>query len=434
MADAAEVLVAWGPGQTRMALVEDGRVVEFALDRPDLLAGALVLGRVVEVARTLDGAFVDIGTDRPAWLQGAKALGLSVGGLITATVRSDARDAKGAVLAAPVALAGRFLTWFPGRPGVTAPRSLDPALVEAAGGLLQPGEGLALRPAAHDPGQVADELARLRADWAGTHAVCRAGRAPAVLWRPHPLLRLLAEAPRVARVFVDDPALLAELRPLVPEAQLLRTGPVFELFDAEDAWTEALSPTVALPGGGRLTIEPTQALTAVDVDSGPANAAEANHAAVAALARQLRLRNIGGQLAVDFVSTKKGRGALAALAAELKQAVAADPVPTHVFGVSPLGLVELTRERRGHALGELLLESGTRPTADTVARAALARVLAEAARRPGLAPALVAAPDVAARVMALAGPLAEVERRLGRPLAVRPDATRTRDDFIIEEA
>jgi ribonuclease E/ribonuclease G len=425
---AAEVLFAWGPGQSRLALVEAGRVVAFVVDRPDLLAGAVVMGRVVEVSRALDAAFVDIGAERPGFLPGAKAVGAAEGMVLPVLVRADARGAKGAIVTAEIALAGRFLTWYPHRAGVTAPRAVDPALAEAAKALLGPGEGLALRPAARTLDAVAAELARLRGEWS---AVDRGGRGPAVLWRPHPLLRLLAEAPAVARVRIDDPAALAAVRALVAEAELHRD--VFALFDAEEAWAEALASAVALPGGGRLTIEPTAALTAVDVDSGAGNAVDANRAAVAALARQLRLRNLGGQLAVDFVSTKKGRAALTALAADLKRAVAADPVPTHVFGVSPLGLVELTRERRGPALAELMLETSTGFTADAVARQALALVLAEAAHRPGLAPALAAAPEVTAAVAALPQAVAEVERRLGRPLAVRPDRTRARDDYAIED-
>jgi Ribonuclease G/E len=364
-AEADEILFAWGPGESRLAVVAGGRVVEFAIDRPELLAGAVMLGRVVEVNTALDAAFVDMGAERPGFLPDAAALGLGQGQTVTVGVRADARGGKGA--------------------------------------LLSPAE-----------------------------AIRTAAAPPALLSRPHPLARLLAAHPSVRRVHMDDAAALAEARPLFPELLVHhRDGSAFALHDAEEAFEQALSPVVALPSGGRLAIEPTAAMTTIDVDSGPSRPDDANREAVGAIARQLRLRGIGGQVTVDFVSTK-GRRTAYKLAEALKRAVAADPVPTHIFGVTPLGMVELTRERRGPSLAELMLEHSQGASPRAAALAALRRLLREAASRPGIAATLIVAPEVATALAACPAAVAETERRLGRALTIRSEAGRLREDVGVE--
>lgn len=433
----SEILYSWGPGESRLALVKDGRLVDFTVIRPELLAGAVVLGRVVELAPKLGAVFVDIGQERPAYLQGVK--GLTQGQAVLAQVKADAHGGKGATLTADIALPGRHLTLTPTRPGLVVSRKLSDDnrthLLDRLAPLVAEGEGVIARTHAIHAGEddLAAELASLRAAWAAI-AAGRAGRAPALLWRPDPLERLLAEHPGVARVVVDDDAAFAAARGRFGAVvERHRDGPLFDLYDVADHLAAALSPVVHLPCGGRVAIEPTAALTAIDVDSGPANPIEANLQAVPVIARQMRLRNIAGQIVVDFISGG-GKGALMKLIAALKQAVAGDPTATHVIGMTPLGLIELTRERRGPALADLMQERATTASADAVALAALRLALSEAAHRPGRALAVVAAPEVAAALARRPEAVAEAEARLGRKLAVRSDAARRRDDVVIEEA
>lgn len=233
------------------------------------------------------------------------------------------------------------------------------------------------------------------------------GEAPALLCRPDPLERL--------RIAFPDAK-------MVPDAH----------HEVDEVLQAALDPVVSLKCGGRLVIEQAAALTAIDVDSAGARPAEANGAAVAEIARQLRLRGIGGQVVVDFVSGRD-RKPLFRLAEALKQAVASDPTPTHVFGVSPLGLVELTRERRGPALAELLCRRALAATPETQALAALRALLAESLARPGKVLALRASPPVAAALACLSAERAEAERRLGHPLTIREDASRASEDVLIED-
>ncbi len=251
------------------------------------------------------------------------------------------------------------------------------------------------------------------------------GSAPVLLDRPHPLRRLLQAYPAVTQVLVNDVGALAEARGLFPGAGLDREISLDEDVDA------ALSSVVALPCGGRIVLEQTAALTAIDVDSGSAPPMDANREAVTEIARQLRLRGIGGQIVVDFVSGPKGSAYK--LAAALKRAVASDLAATHVFGVSPLGLVELTRERSGLSLAELLCRRQVDVTPETAALAGLRRLLAEAEARPGIRLALVMAPDTVGALARLGEAVAEVERRLGRKLETRPDPGRSRSDVMMEE-
>lgn len=379
VSDSTEILWSWGPGESRLAVIEDARPVELIIDRPGRLLDCVFLGRVGLIDKRLDAAFVDLGAgDRPGFLSGAAALGLGEGDAVRVQVRAEGRGGKGPKL------------------------STDLRLPDVRGSVLE--------------------------------AASCSRAAPALLWRPHALERLLAAYPGVGRIRVDDAAAFAEARALFPHlAESYRQGPLFELYDTEDAFETALSPVVPVGKGGRLVIEPAAALTAVDVDAGAGRPADINRAAVDVLARQLRLRGIGGQIVVDFISGG-GKGPLYRLAAALKKAVAADPVPTHVFGVTPLGLVEMTRERRGLSLAEMTSTRGQTLSAESVALAGLRKALAEGACRPsGKGLTLVAAPEVVAALTRLPEALAETSRRLGQELAVRSEAGRMRDDVLIEE-
>lgn len=434
---AAEILYSWGPGESRLALVRDGRLADLVLVRPDLLAGAVVLGRVVEVAPKLGAVFVDIGQDKPGFLQGK---GLTQGALVLAQVKADAQGGKGAALTTDISLSGRCLAYSPSRPGLMVSRKLSDDKRERLHARLEPlvaeDEGVVARThaATAAEGELEAELAALRGQWAAIQAAMGQGRPPAVLWRPEPLLRLLADNPGVSRILVDDAALLASARAcFAGPVEQYRDGALFDLYDVEDAIAAAQDPVVPLACGGRVTIEATAALTAIDVDSGGASAIEANTQAVAVIARQLRLRNIAGQIVVDFVSTGKGKGPVFKLVASLKQAVARDGVSTHVIGVTPLGLVELTRERKGPSLAELTQDRVHSPSADAVALAALRQALSEARARPGRALTVVVAPDVAAALYYRQAAVAEAEDRLGRKLSIRAEAGRPRADVAIED-
>ena len=230
--------------------------------------------------------------------------------------------------------------------------------------------------------QVSDELLAaeseaLHLQWRAIRDDARAGSAPRLL-HPGPdaptraLIEQGAAAP--AAILVDDLApaggirmgdgpLLSALRDwcdrhapdLLPRLSAHTDAQrLFDLRDLDSAIAELLDVRVALPLGGSLVIERTEALTVIDVNAGErGNPLEVNLDAAAEIARQLRLRNVGGIVVVDFVNMRS-RGDAERVLAALSQAVESDPVQTQVYGMSKLGLVELTRARRGTPLAALL--------------------------------------------------------------------------------
>lgn len=421
------LLVSRSPGETRLALAGAQGAVELAVIRREHVVGGVWLGRVVGVGAG-GFAFVDIGLARPGVVRGQA---LREGEAVLVQGQADPRRDKGARLTTEVSLAGRLLVYSPTRPGVAVSRRMGPPagrdrLARAVGAMAHAGEGVVVRAAAADADDEAlrAELERLRAAWAEIEGARAAATPPACLLPPDPIGRMLADAPGVGRILVDDTTAFAEMRRRFPDIAE-REESVAEALD--EAIAEALGREVPLPSGGRLVIDETAAATLVDVDAGAGPAAAANAEAVAALLRQMRLRNLSGHILLDAVPGPGGGwGAARALAKRLGD----DPVPAQVAGVTKLGLIELTRERRRASLAEVMLETQYSPTPETAALAALRRLLREARHRPTVS-GLRVAPEVAAALNALPGPLAEAERRLGRRLGIEAQPGRAREDCEI---
>jgi len=263
-----------------------------------------------------------------------------------------------------------------------------------------------------------------------------AQKVPALLLpAPGAVAQALSLAAPNARIVADDAGLAGE----IGAEPWSGKDPLFDAFGAEAALEAALDPVVPLPSGGRLIISETPALTAVDVDTGQARgdgaaqrlAAQTNREAVKALGRELRLRNLSGQIVIDFL-TMKGKKDRQEILTLLRGAVASDPVEAHILGYTALGLVEMTRRRRGHSLPALLTRPGGRtPTPETAALSALRAALA--ARGPVIT--LRAAPGVA---KALNGDLKDacrqVNERLGGALKIVADAALAPAGFEVSAA
>ena len=255
---------------------------------------------------------------------------------------------------------------------------------------------------------------------------------PILLQRgPDPVTRLAALHPD-APVDADDAALAAALRPALG-GRLRLVACAFD--DETEAAVAALAePAADLPGGLRCSIHPTPALTAIDVDLGAASGTRggkgavhlaANRAAVPALAQQIRLRNLSGAILIDFAGLSPKRRA--ALGPDLAAALAADALRPRLLGFTALGLAEIVRPRVHPPLHELLAGP------HAAGLAALRRLAAEIAVRPDRAPVLRAAPDVVAGLQDDAAARADLARRAGRPLILRPDPALTPLGWRIEE-
>ena len=350
--------------------------------------GAVFLGRVVALRPDLPAALVDIGLDRPAFL--------------------DARDADRKH----------------GLAGITEGQALIVEVTKAA--RADKAAGVRIM-------RAADERR------AGFETIAQQAKPPARLDRAEPAIVRAAKAlltPLPDRIVIDDRGALAALKRHAPDLEAILefhgdATPLFEAIGVAEAVDVALHPRIALPGGGTLHIEATHAATLIDVDGGAQAAQPANLAAVAAIARQIALRNLAGPIVIDFVGMRKA-AERDQVAAALKAALAADAEQPELLGWTRLGHFELIRRRRDAPLAELLFEHGDngaqRKTALTLALDALRAVARAAQTQPGARPVLAVHPDVAAALDDGTGLAARqwLEARLGRPLPVEADPQRAR--------
>lgn len=384
------ILISVLPGELRAASLRAGRLEDLLVlreDRPRVL-GNIYLGRVLEISTGLDAAFVDVGMPRPGLLPrgeapGKKQLGhaLSNGDVVMVKVVREASEDKGVRL--------------------TSRLNSPPVDLEA------------LRAAAEVPSLLA------------------AGE--------DPLLRLIARQGEIEAIVVDDSGFCQRLREklgaeAISDVQVTfdpALRPLFEREGVEEQLEALLDPQVDLPGGGSLLIEPVRTLTAIDVNLGSmaasgtaqTQAVAANLEAITEIARQLRLRAIAGLIVIDCLEVRDKK-AREQVISTLRTALKEDDQPCQVAGMSPSGLLEMTRRRAGPTLAELFTEpageqgSGRQRDAVTLAFQALRCALREGEAAPG-SEILVKASQTVVRALSegsAANARSLVENRLGQAL------------------
>lgn len=382
-----EILATARGGRARVALREDGRLVDLVIagdGAPDAV-GSIVLGRVNAILPGMEAAFVDIGAERAGFLSlvpprgenedGVAAPGgfgpINEGAEVLVQVTKAAQAGKGAGLTRNISLAGRYLVLTPMMPRIAISRRItEPdaraALENAMADIAAPGEGFILRTAARDAGvsALAEDAARLRELWGSISDGKEAETVPRTL---HGAARGLAQVLQdsahdgVRRILVDSRSAEAEaqafcdahLPDLGTRIELWdEAGQMFEALGVEDDIAAALEAWVSLPCGGSLIIEETQALTAIDVNTAR-NIGRTSHAdtvratnleAAAEIPRQLRLRGIGGITVIDFIHMDEDSDREQVMDT-LLAGLSADPAFIRAGGISELGLVELARRR-----------------------------------------------------------------------------------------
>ncbi len=314
------------------------------------LYGTVVTARVAQHLPGQGAAIVtwDSGGKRQEgyWHDAGKAPPVS-GAMVRLQVKAAPRQGKLALLSLDIALTGRFLLHLPQSKGVKLSRRASKAVVVPDWLGHLPGGWVVRQGAA----AVAGELLRHEADWLLRTA------AHEYLPAPNCWQRAVTDCGAGLKELVFETeagfaAANAWLRDFAPDLlpALKREA---DVLDWDSLLAQATAETVVLPDGGALTIQPTRAFWAVDVDAGAVqNHLQVNIQAARALARQMRLRNLGGIIVVDFISLRTASEREKLLTA-LRRVARDDPAGVEVFGLSRLGLAELTRSRRAPSLSEL---------------------------------------------------------------------------------
>jgi ribonuclease G len=492
-----EILVNVAPRETRAALLDNGSVMEVFIERASRrgLVSNLYKGRVSRVLPGMQAAFLEIGLSRTAFLHVADILGpppdptndaieaaepqttdirtlVREGDELLVQVVKDPLGTKGARLSTHVSLPSRYLVYMPRgtRVGVSARieseeernRLRELVTTLAMEGARDGGArgGYIVRTAA-----MGAPLEALHADmlflqrlW--THVRERSLATPAgnLVHEDLPLTtRVLRDELReeVRRVLVDSPIEMARMQEFTRSFMPEFTGrielhqaprPIFDLHGVEDEISRALEARVPLKSGGYIVIQQTEAMTTVDVNTGGyvghRNLEETifrtNLEAAVAVARQLRVRNLGGIIVLDFIDMQDADHRQALIDA-LQTALSTDRAQTHIASISPLGLVEMTRKRTRESLEHLLCAAcpqcqgrGFVRTAETVSHEIFRELMRQSQQFSSDELVVLAHQDVVAWLQdEEANVLAELETQVGRPIRLQSEPLYALDHYDV---
>ncbi|MGH8687574.1 MAG: ribonuclease G [Burkholderiales bacterium] len=479
-----EVLVNITPQETRVAMVHAGAVQELLVERAASrgLVGNIYVGRVARVLPGMQSAFVDVGLERAAFLHVAdiheerRPPGeaprpiekvLAEGQPLVVQVVKDPLGSKGARLSTQISIAGRLLVYLPQDPHIGISQRIEDeggrqALRDKVKALL-PGDekgGFIIRTQAESASdeELRADVAFLRHLWSDIRGRSLGAPAPRLTHQDLSLAqRVLRDmvTGQTERVLVDSrenyqklAAFAETYTPQLRERVEHYAGerPLFDLYGVESEIEKALARRVDLKSGGTLVIDQTEAMTTIDVNTGgyvgtrnfDDTVFKTNLEAAQAIARQLRLRNLGGIVVVDFIDmqTEEHR---AAVLDELKKALSRDRTRITVNGFTQLGLVEMTRKRTRESLAHVLCEPcavcggrGAVKTARTVCYEILREILREArafnAREFRV---LGAQPVIDLLQEEESGSVAMLQDFIGKPISLQVEPGYTQEQFDV---
>jgi len=477
-----EILLNFTPLETRVAVVEQGMLQEILIERATHrgLVGNVYLGQVVRVLPGMQACFVDIGLDRSAFLHtkdfpsSQETHERSIQQLVTegqsllVQVIKDPVGSKGARLTAEVSLPARHLVLMPFATHVGISQRIDDEatrehLKTIAVEALKAQNlecGVIIRTAGD--GQTTDDLEEdlvyLKRVWDNILKEQQTAKAPALLFEELPLThRLIRDQIRreTDRVIIDSletytklsqfaSKFMPELSHLIQHYQGDR--PIFDLYQIEDEIEKALSRQVELKSGAYLVVDQTEAMTTIDVNTGRFVGAHTleqtvfrtNLEAAVAIGRQLRLRNLGGMVVIDFIDMDDDEHRRQVLRT-LERSLDEDPVKTRVIGFNDLGLVVLTRKRSRESLSDLLQEpcphchgTGQMKTAETVCYEIFRAVMREYRAYSAEMTTVIAAPTVIDRLIdEESEALADLEAFIHRPIRLQVDGNFSQDRYEV---
>jgi ribonuclease G len=477
-----EILVNVTPQETRVAVLHLGAVQELHIERAQCrgLVSNIYMGRVVRVLPGMQSAFIDVGLERAAFLHVADIWQarrgseterpieqiLHEGESLMVQVIKDPIGTKGARLSTQISFAGRYLVYLPQESHIGISQKIEGEEEreqlrqklhrlmpeDATGGFIV----RTMAETAEDAEMQAD-IDYLRRLWSDIQARGNCV-VPCILYQDLDLsLRVLRDFVNrdTARILIDSRETyqrMAEFAQNYTHAvhdklqHYSADRPLFDLYAVEDEIAKALGRRVDLKSGGYVIIDQTEALTTVDVNTGGFVGArnfddtifKTNLEAAQSIARQLRLRNLGGIIIIDFIDMDNAEHQDAVLT-ELKKTLARDPTRTTVSGFSALGLVEMTRKRTRESLAHVLCEPcptcagrGEIKTAQTVCYDVLREILREARQFVAREYRIVAAQSVIDLFLdEESGSLAQLIDFIGKPVSLQVETTYPQEQYDI---
>ena len=485
-----DILINWSPQETRVAVVENGAVqelhVERALERG--LVGNVYLGKVARVLPGMQSAFIDIGLERAAFLHVADVWQrhpegeapfaakngvpptpiekqIFEGQALMVQVIKEPIGTKGARLSTQISIAGRLLVFLPQDDHMGVSQKIPAGQREELRNRMQllagnQGGGFILRTNGEDASdkELSEDIAYLRKAWGRIKDASLRLPPQSLLHQDLSLLQrvlrdLVGEQTQTIRVdsreqFEALQSFGAEFMPMAVGKLQHYKGerPIFDLYSIDEEIAKALARRVELKSGGYLIVDQTEALTTVDVNTGGFVGArnfddtifKTNLEASQAIARQLRLRNLGGIIIVDFIDMVREDHREAVLS-EFRKQLGRDRVKTMAGGFSQLGLVEMTRKRTRESLAHMLCEpcaacegKGIVKTARSVAYNILREILREARQFNPREFRVVASPRVIELFLDEESQhLAGLSEFIGKPVSLQSEAAMGQEQYDI---
>ena len=478
----AEILMNVTPTETRVGVVENGVLQEIFIERENHrgLVGNIYKGKVVRVLPGMQAAFVDIGLERAAFIHAAE-IGdgdantpinqlVHEGQSLVVQVTKDPIGTKGARLTTQLSIPSRYLVFMPGSVHVGISQKIeengerdrlkqlvkDSMEVEGLTGEA----GFILRTAAEGVGEeeIGADTSYLRRLWRKLQERIADNKPPSLVYDELPLsLRTIRDLsrPETSKLLIDSRETFQKIEQFCPQyvpevAEKIEyypgPRPIFDLYSVEDEIQRALERKVPLKSGGYLVIDQTEAMTTIDVNTGgfvgrrnlEETIFKTNLEAATAIGRQVRLRNLGGIIILDFIDmtdTEHQRQVLRMLEKVLEK----DHTKTKISGVSELGLVEMTRKRTRESLEHMLMETcqacdgrGVVKTAETVCYEIFREILREERAYEAGTYLVLASQQVVDRLLDEdSHGMADLEAFIGKAIKLQVEAQYTQDQYDI---
>jgi ribonuclease G len=426
---AYELLIEAVGNETRIVLSKNGSPTELIIENLDResLVGNIYVGKVEAYSKALGAAFIDIGEAKAGFLA-VKAKPFPVEGQsLLVQVSRDGYRSKGPQVSQDLSIAGRFLVYSPFRPGVSISKKINnetekERLVEILAGLVSGEEGLIARTAAEHISHeiLSNELNLLKKNWENISILAAERKAPALIRRDlNPVPKVLRDQPlpELSAIIINGLQAFSEasdwckaFAPELLQRMSLYRGHI-SLFDTKgcnDVFDSVTGRFVGLPSGGALVIDRTEALTVIDVNSGGYlrgstprdNAYSVNLEAAEEICHQIRLRNIGGMILIDFISLEDEK-AWAEILETIGRHLAKESGFARCLGKTNGGLVEIVRRRSRPEISEYLVEachscdgSGLQKTTDAAVFSLLTQLRQTSAAAPMGSILIVVSPEI----------------------------------------